>query len=219
MPRLRRRPRWGDLRRTEPFGRQFGYERGTPIDRVYIEEFLGGHAADVRGEVLEIGEPLYTERFGGQDVTASHVLDLDAANPRATIVGDLAAPDTLPAARFDCAILTQTLQFVTDVDAALANVWRALAPGGVLLVAVPTISKLDTDYERDLWRFTAAGLEELLTRTCRGGELEVGGYGNVLAAVAFLMGLAAEDLRPAELEVRDPELALVACGRARKSPR
>src|SRR5918994_6304096 len=127
MRRLRRRPRWGNLRRTEPFGRQFGFDRGTPIDRVYIEQFLGRHAEDVHGEVLEISEPLYTERFGGGRITGSHVLDIDAANERATIVGDLAAAGTLSGARFDCVVLTQTLQFVPDADAAVANVWRSLA--------------------------------------------------------------------------------------------
>jgi SAM-dependent methyltransferase len=217
MP-LRRRLRWGDLRRTEPFSRQFGYDRGTPIDRVYLDDFVGRHAGDVRGEVLEIGEPHYTERFGARRVT-SHVLDVDASNPRATLVGDLTDPATLPEDAFDCVVLMQTLQFVADPSAALANVWRSLAPGGVLLVAVPTISKLDTDYPRDLWRWTAAGLEELLARTCPGGEVEVTGYGNALAAVAFVMGLAAEELRPEELDAHDPELALVACGRARNPPR
>jgi SAM-dependent methyltransferase len=215
----RRRPDWGDLRRTEPFGRQFGYERGTPIDRLYIEDFLRRHAADVRGEVLEVGEPFYTELVGGARVTASHVLDVDLANPRATVVGDLGAPETLAAGRFDCVLLTQTLQFVAHVEGALANAWRALAPGGVLLVTVPAVSKVDTDYERDLWRFTEAGLAELLARSCPAAELEVTGYGNVLAAVAFLMGLAAEDMTPDELDVRDPELPVVACGRARKPPR
>src|SRR5262245_20071147 len=104
---LRRRgPRWGDLRRTEPFSRQFGYDRGTPIDRIYLDEFVGRHAGDVRGEVLEIGEPHYTERFGAERVTTSHVLDVDLANARATLVGDLADPATLPRDAFDCVVLT-----------------------------------------------------------------------------------------------------------------
>jgi SAM-dependent methyltransferase len=216
---VRRRLRWGDLRRTEPFSRQFGYDRGTPIDRVYLDDFLGRHADDVRGAVLEVGEPHYTERFGGGRVASTDVVDVDPNNPRATLVGDLADPATLPAARFDCVVLTQTLQFVDDPAAALANAWGALAPRGALLVAVPTISKLDTDYPRDLWRWTVAGLEELLRRACPGGEVEVTGYGNALASVAFLMGLAAEELRPDELAAHDPELALVACGRVRNPPR
>ena len=35
---------WGDLRRTDPVSRDWGYDRGTPIDRRYIEEFLAAHS-------------------------------------------------------------------------------------------------------------------------------------------------------------------------------
>ena len=41
--------RWGSLRRTGPFSRQWGYDRGTPVDRIYIEQFVRDHGADVRG--------------------------------------------------------------------------------------------------------------------------------------------------------------------------
>lgn len=217
--RRRLRAHWGNLRRTEPFSTQFGFDRGTPIDRVYIDRFLRRHAADIRGEVLEVDEPLYTERFGGGQVTGSHVLDVDAANPRATIVGDLGDAATLPSERFDCAVLTQTLQFVPDAEAGLRNVWRALVPGGVLLVTVPTITPVDTDYGADYWRFTPAGLEALLARACPGAEPEVVGYGNALVAVAFVMGLAADELHPDELEAVVPELTIIACGRVDKPRR
>src|SRR4051794_24995082 len=80
---------WGSLRRTEPFSRDWGAERGVPVDRVYIERFLARHAADVRGEALEIQGALYTERYGSGRVATADVLDLDSSNPAATIVGDL----------------------------------------------------------------------------------------------------------------------------------
>src|SRR4029079_2796610 len=75
----------GDVRRTAPVARDWGYERGRPIDRHYIERFLETHAHDIHGAVLEVQEPDYTTRFGGDRVTRSDVLDLNAANPRATI--------------------------------------------------------------------------------------------------------------------------------------
>ena len=43
---------FGDLRRLEPITRSFGYERGQPIDRYYIEKFLSKHAADIAGHVV-----------------------------------------------------------------------------------------------------------------------------------------------------------------------
>ena len=62
--RLRRfvRPAFlGTLRRTRPLSNDFGYDRGTPVDRYYIERFLAQHRSDVRGRVLEVKEPIYTE--------------------------------------------------------------------------------------------------------------------------------------------------------------
>jgi len=45
--------RWGNLRRLRPFTDRYGYDRGTPIERSYIERFLSEHAQRIRGSVLE----------------------------------------------------------------------------------------------------------------------------------------------------------------------
>ena len=207
-------PRWGNLRRTQPFSAIWGFDRGLPVDRRYIEGFLEEHAADVRGESLEVNEALYTRRYGGARLTATNVLDIDPANPNATIVGDLCDEQTLPEGRFDCFVLTQTLQFVADPEAALANAYRSLAPGGVLLLTVPTTSRADGPADR--WRWTPAGLEELLGRCLPAeAEREVTGRGNVLTGVAFLMGLAASELRDDEY-ADDPLFPLVVCARVRR---
>src|SRR5690606_11879416 len=60
--------RFGSLRRVTPVSERFGYDRGQPVDRYYIENFLEHHRADVRGRVLEIGDASYTRRFGGDQV-------------------------------------------------------------------------------------------------------------------------------------------------------
>jgi hypothetical protein len=75
----------------EPVSRTFGFERGKPVDRWYIERFLAEHSADVRGRVLEVAESTYTGWYGGEDVTASDVLYAAEGNPDATVVGDLHA--------------------------------------------------------------------------------------------------------------------------------
>ena len=137
------RPAWfGTLRRTTPLSDHWGYDRGTPIDRFYIESFLQEHRKDIRGRVLEIKDSTYTDRFG-RDVTQRDVLDIDPTNPRATIVADLAAANAIPADQFDCFVLTQTLQFIYDTRAAVASAYRLLRPGGVLLATVPAISRID----------------------------------------------------------------------------
>jgi SAM-dependent methyltransferase len=193
--RRRRPPRLGDLRRTTPIDPNWGFERGTPLDRVYVEEFVGAHAADIRGRVLEIAAPDYTARFG-RGVERVDILMATEGNPQATIVGDL----------FDCVIVTQTLQFVYDVRAALATLYRILAPGGVLLATVPGITKISPPEDEqygEWWHFTARSARRLAEEAFGAGNVEARSYGNVLTATGFLHGLAASDLTPDELASHD----------------
>jgi SAM-dependent methyltransferase len=209
---------FGSLRRVTPISDCFGYDRGQPVDRYYIEAFLERHRADVRGRVLEVGDASYTRRFGGGRVVRSDVLHVDADNPDATIVADLAAADHLPAASFDCIILTQTLQLVFDVAAAVRTLHRILAPGGVLLLTVPGISQVDRGDWGDtwFWSFTPTSVRRLLQEHFPGDMADVQGHGNVLVASAFLYGLASEELRREEFEHHDPSYPLLITARALK---
>src|SRR6266508_3982008 len=85
------RPAWlGTLRRTTPLSDEWGFDRGTPVDRYYIECFLEEHHRDIHGRVLELRDSTYTDRYG-IDVERSDVLDINPANSRATIIADLTA--------------------------------------------------------------------------------------------------------------------------------
>jgi SAM-dependent methyltransferase len=181
-----------------------------------LDELFAAHAADIRGRVLEVSDPAFSERFG-TDVGQLDLLDIDPTNDRATIIADLADPGCLPPGRFDCVIVPQTLQYVRDLGAACRNLWGALAPGGVLLVSVPAVAKLDHHLrEVDRWRLTPTGLATLLEQCCDGGEVEVTGRGNVLVATAYLMGVAAEELDDAELAFVDPDFPVVVLARVRR---
>ena len=201
-----RTPDMGELRRTEPFSRRWGNDRGRAVDRYYIDRFLRSHAADIRGRTLEVANRAYTDRFG-TGVEVADVLHVEGGNPLATIVGDLADETTLPANAFDCFILTQTLQSIYDVRAAVRTAHRILTPGGVVLASVPGISQIvHPDYETwgDYWRFTAHAVERLFSEAgFAPGDLEVRAHGNVLAATAFLYGLASRELTAQELDVDD----------------
>jgi SAM-dependent methyltransferase len=156
--------RWGNLRRFEPFSSYWGFERGTPIDRFYIERFLAERAGDIRGRVLEVGHARYARAFSSPREV--EIVDNDPTNTEATIVADLSKRASLPADRFDCFILTQTLQLVGDLEEALENAWQSLASGGVLLITLPGITRGDPDHTSiDRWRVTPAGLDTLLART------------------------------------------------------
>ncbi len=204
--------RWGNMRRLRPFSDRYGYDRGTPVDRYYIERFLSEHAGRIRGDVLEVKDAHYTRRFG--DGARPHVVDLDSGNPAADLHADLNVPGSLPAERFDCVILTQVLQFLSP-ETALANLWASIAPGGALLLTVPSLGRLDPHgHATDRWRWTPNGLAELLRRV--GIPASVSGYGNVLGCVCALWGLSVEELSPEELDFADPRFPLVACAHAQK---
>lgn len=212
-----RRPAWlGTLRRITPLSDTWGFDRGTPVDRYYIERFLEAHREDICGRVLEVKESGYTDRYGAS-VVGRDVLDIDASNPRATIVADLTAADAIAADQFDCFILTQTLQFIYDTRAALAHAHRILRPGGVLLVTVPAVSRLDRRLV-DYWRFTVASCSALFGEVFGQPHVAVYAYGNVLTSMAFLTGMAYEELSRRELEAHDERFPVIIAVRATKRP-
>ena len=206
---LRSKPiRWGNLRRVTPVSRVFGLDRGESIDRYYIEAFLEKTSSDVRGRVLEVAGSEYTRKFGGEHVTRSDVLHAVDGNPEATIVGNLATGEGIPEEIFDCLILTQTLPFIYDVRAAIAQCYRALKPGGVVLATFPgicQISRHDMDRWGDYWRFTDLSARRLFEEVFPTSDVTVEIHGNVLAAVGFLHGLAAHELKPEELDFTDED--------------
>jgi SAM-dependent methyltransferase len=211
--------RFGIFRRLSPISRTFGLDRGQCIDRFYIERFLASHARDIRGAVLEIGDDGYTRRFGGDQLVTCDVLHVEAGHPDATIVADLTHADGMASEAFDCIIFTQTLQFIYGVQAAVKTLHRLLKPGGVLLTTVPGISQIsrfDMDRWGEYWRFTTLSMRRLLEEVFTAENLSVEAHGNVLTAVAFLHGIAAEELRPDELDYHDADFELLITARAVK---
>jgi SAM-dependent methyltransferase len=199
---------FGGLRRLKPISDDWGFDRGLPVDRFYIERFMAANAADIRGRVLEVADNEYTRRFGGDKVTQSDILHDTEGSSRATLVADLAHADNLPADSFDTIICTQTLQLVYEVHAAVGHLLRILKPGGVLLATLPCItqiSRADMDRSGDYWRFTSAAAKRLFEGALAGATVTVQAHGNVLAAISFLHGIAATELSAAELEHADPD--------------
>lgn len=207
-----RRVNWHDLRRLEPIDRRFGMSRGTPVDRFYIERFLAGHRASVRGHVLEVGDSRYTSMFGGEDVTRSAVLHAEPDNAGATIVGDLTQGLPDHDGSFDCVILTQVMPFMFEIAAAASTIRTLCRDGATVLTTMPGISQVSRyDMERwgDFWRFTTLSAQRLFADAFGEDNVEVVAYGNVLAAVALLHGIAAEELTENELLSVDPDYPVI----------
>lgn len=209
------------LRRLKPISAVFGLDRGLPIDRYYIEGFLQRHASEIRGRVLEMGDDTYTRRFGGDKVTQADVLHVVPGRHGATITADLTCADHIPAGTYDCIVFVQTLQMIYDSRAALRHLHRILKPGGVLLATTHGISKIgrrvDIDHWGEYWRLTTQSAQRLFEEAFLAGNVRVESRGNVLAAIAALHGLTAQELEPHELDYCDPDYEVLITVRAVKS--
>ena len=206
-------PRWGNLRRVEPFSAVFGFDRGTPVDRFYLHRFLTENRSIVTGRVLEVQVPSYT-RTHGQAVEVSHTVDI---NPefRTTYTCDLADAPQIPSDSYDCFLAPNTLQHVTDLPAVLRTMLRVVKPGGYVLASAATLLPMIPDGD-EFWRLTPAGWRHTLAREWAGAEVTVEGHGNCLAAIAAMHGLALEELTDEELSAHDPRYPVLVTIKCRK---
>ena len=198
--------KWHQLRTLTPVSTVFGLDRGTPIDRYYIENFLRSQSTHIRGVVLEIAESSYSKQFGGERVTAFEVLHYTHDNKNATIVGDLCDHRSLPANKIDCFICTQTFQFIYNYKDAIRGAYHMLREGGVLLATVAGISQIsryDMDKWGDYWRFTTLSAKASFEEVFGQNNVTVQAYGNVLSSTAFLHGISVEELTTKELDATD----------------
>lgn len=201
----------GDLNRTTPFSTQFGYDRGGPVDRYYIENFLNKNAHLIKGRVLEIGDNEYTLKFGGDKLEKSDILHIDDSNNQATFIGDLSNAPHLPSDSFDCIVLTQTLHLIYDFKAAIETCHRVLKTGGSLLITVPGISHIAQDQWSKywLWSFTDASMQRIMQECFSEGNISIKTHGNVLVASAFLYGMGLPEVKKEQMDYHDPHYQVI----------
>lgn len=209
----------GDFARTEPFSRAFGYNRGGPVDRYYIDNFLEKNSAIIKGRVLEIGDNEYTIRFGGSKVTQSDILHVNEANSNATFIGDLTNAPHLPDNSFDCIVLTQTLHLIYDYKDAIKTCYRILKPGGSLLLTIPGITSIDAGEWKSTWywAFTDIAIKRVLEETFDANNIAINAFGNILSATAFLYGMGLSELKKQQLDLYDPSYQVTITAIATKS--
>jgi hypothetical protein len=196
---------------TAPVSKVFGSDRGTPIDRYYIERFLSANQHLIKGKVLEIAESKYSKRFGS-NVTSFEVLHFAEGNANATLVADLTDSGTLPENFVNCFICTQTIHMIYDFKAAIAGAFKLLGSGGVMLATVPgitQISRYDMDRWGDYWRFTTLSALMSFEEVFGKGNVSVSYFGNCLSATSFLRGFALEEMNKTDLDVNDPDYPVI----------
>ena len=217
LKRTLTRPEGLKLDALGPVSRYFGEDRGTPIDRYYIHHFLTQQRHLITGTVLEIADDRYSKMFG-TNVSKYEVLYINQDNPKATIIGDLTRPETLPADTIDCFVCTQTFNFIYDFSGAIKGAYHLLKPGGYLLATVAgpcQISRYDMDRWGDYWRFTTLSVQRIFEAVF-GKNVAVDYYGNCLAAISLVRGIAAEEITMGQLDKKDPDYQVIITIVARK---
>jgi SAM-dependent methyltransferase len=199
----------------DPLSNYHGFDRGTPIDRYYIEDFLNKNKSYIKGACLEVLNNDYTLTFGDTRVTSSDILDINPENKKATIITDLRAMPEVRDESYDCIILTQVLQFIDSPTTALEELHRILKPGGYILATMPSVSRIDctSGIQGDFWRFTEASAAILFKNY---SEVEITSRGNCRSGIYFLAGAALEEVSKKNLSIDDRQFPLIITVRARK---
>jgi SAM-dependent methyltransferase len=199
------RPRGLDIDSVYPVSEWLGEDRGTPIDRYYIEKFLYINREYIHGCALEVANDKYIRKFG-LGTTSLDVLHPVVGTFGATVIGDLTNPSTLPEGKFDCFVCTQTIHVIFKYMEAIKGAYKILKPGGTMLAtlgAIAQISRFDMTRWGDYWRFTTLSAQMSFQEVFGKENIEVNYYGNCLAAVSLLRGIAVEELSVKKLDIQD----------------
>lgn len=201
-----------DMLPIRPISREFGFDRGMPIDRYYIENFLNQNRKYISGDVLEIAERIYTIKYGESQVKNSYIMHVEGGEDKTVIKGNLATGEGIEENMVDCLILTQTLPFIFDLNNVIENIYKILKPGGRALITVPGITQISRyDMERwgHFWSFTSKSIQQLFEAVTMKDNIIIESYGNVKTSVAMLYGLAVEDLRKEDFDHNDDDYQVI----------
>ncbi len=200
-----------------PVSKRFALERGTPIDRVYIESFLRANKDKIQGTVMEIADSRYTKMFGC-NVEQSLMLHLNGWG-KGVIKGSLETGEGLAANSVDCLICTQTIQFIYDIHSVIQSIHKLLKPGGAALVTAHCLGQISLyDYHNwgEYWRFTDQSMRKIFAECFDEGNISVQSWGNVKTAIAYQYGLCAEDLKKEDFKYHDEQFPVIVTALVKK---
>lgn len=193
----------------KPFSECFGLDRGSAIDRYYIEKFLEENKGVITGKCLEIAESTYTLKYGSD--VEPYILHVEGWGEN-TIKGNLETGEGIEEEQFDCAIITQTLMFTYNLESVAQNIYKMLKKGGSALITVAGISQISL-YDQKNWGsyfgFHEDAMNKLFVPVFGEKNVQITSHGNVKTVMGFLYGLCFEDLKQSDFEYDDPAYPLI----------
>ena len=208
--------------KTYPLNRSFGRDLGTPVDRVYIENFLWENSRYIRGTVMEIESDDYTKKYGGDKVKEEIILHVMGWGGPQVLKGNFETGEGLKEDMVDCLICTQTLQYIYNLSNAVQNIYRIIRDEGTALITVPGIKGLSVYHDKhwgEYWSFTEKSVFKLFAEVFGPDNVEVKTYGNVKIASAYLYGVSAELIQPEDFQYNDPQIPFIITAKVRKNVR
>jgi len=201
------------LNMNKPFSKVFGFDRGSPIDRKFIDDFLLRNSQVIKGSLLEIGDDQYTVKYGSNLQRVVVLAGKGSKKDSISYAGDLTNPDSLLSiGSFDCVIATNVLNFIFDFDSAVHGLSTLVKTrsGTVLATVAGGVSQVSRyDYERwgDYWRFSDMSIQKIFQKYFN--RVEVQTFGNAPLAAAFIMGLAKEEIPSHLFKIHDPDYQIL----------
>lgn len=197
--------RFGDFREYAPFCNNYGFTRGTPIDRYYLDQFIAEIRDEVNGDTLEIGgRKENRHRYGLRHVISYKVIDVIGGRS-VDIVADAHDVTACSANSFDSILLFNVLEHCERPWVIASNLSTWLRPGGKVYCMVPVVQRIHGD-PKDYWRILPDSLEFLFRDY---HILKKGTYGNLMTSVAALSGIAMEELDLDELSPKNPQYPVI----------
>lgn len=188
---------------TKFISNDFGFGRGLPIDRYYIDEYFFENSKFIFGNCLEFGDSAYLDRYG-TFVTKKNIFNYSATPyiRGSNIDGDITKLTSLPKDEFDCIVCINVLNFIYDLPKALLGLKHMLKTDGKILLTMAGvashISRYDMNRWGDFWRVTDKAAILLLEES--GFKIELMSmYGNPYACTAQINGYCVEDVNKNEL--------------------
>lgn len=164
----------------------FIHPRGLASRALYAA--LAGLAPAAYGTLLDLGcgQKPYAGLFAPY-VTQHVGMDMPASIHGRDALDLIGSALSLPIVSSSCntVLATEVMEHVPDPDRMLAEIYRVLAPGGVLILSVPLHEPLH-ELPWDYYRFTPNALEYLLSRNGLTVE-RVERRGGAIAVVAYLL--------------------------------
>ena len=192
----------------------FGFRRGTPIDRYYIENFLNFSKDYINGNVLEFGDSFYYNKLSICNNSSCDIFTSEMDNRNDGIIrihGDLSDVHYSLFSKYDCIICTNVLNFIFDINAAILGIYNILKPGAVCIVTLAGysthISRYDYEKWGDYWRFSDKGAIKLFEKYFE--IIFIKNYGNFYSATAQMSGFSIEELEIEKINSNEKDYTML----------